>query len=156
MDGDPAVEPEIDGFSRVLPLPYRVALIIVLGTTISYPPQTTSSLFYPSRITLTPPHRHLGLGSQLALPLPYKNRRPESNPLPEPQLTPPPFPSPLLLPHRNLSLYTTRALAPPVLGPYKRIPKGHRGLGNPPELVPPCPRHRIHRAHTIRFTKREE
>lgn len=32
MDGDPAVEPEIDGFSRVLPLPYRVALIIVLGT----------------------------------------------------------------------------------------------------------------------------
>lgn len=31
MDGDPAVEPEIDGFSRVLPLPYRVALIIVLG-----------------------------------------------------------------------------------------------------------------------------
>jgi len=31
MDGDPAVEPNIDGFSRVLPLPYRVALIIVLG-----------------------------------------------------------------------------------------------------------------------------
>jgi len=34
MDGDPAVEPEIDGFSRVLPLPYRVALIIVLGTAL--------------------------------------------------------------------------------------------------------------------------
>jgi hypothetical protein len=32
MDGDLAVEPEIDGFSRILPLPYRVALIIVLGT----------------------------------------------------------------------------------------------------------------------------
>ncbi|KAF2644146.1 protein-ER retention protein-like protein [Massarina eburnea CBS 473.64] len=31
MDGDPAVEPELDGFSRVLPLPYRVALIIVMG-----------------------------------------------------------------------------------------------------------------------------
>jgi hypothetical protein len=31
-DGDLAVEPEIDGFSRILPLPYRVALIIVLGT----------------------------------------------------------------------------------------------------------------------------
>ncbi|OCK75967.1 EXS-domain-containing protein [Lepidopterella palustris CBS 459.81] len=31
MDGDPAVEPELDAFSRVLPLPYRVALIIVLG-----------------------------------------------------------------------------------------------------------------------------
>jgi hypothetical protein len=32
MNGDPAVEPELDGFSRILPLPYRVALIIVLGT----------------------------------------------------------------------------------------------------------------------------
>ncbi|KIV91669.1 hypothetical protein, variant [Exophiala mesophila] len=31
MDGDPAVEPEIDSFSRVLPLPYRVAIIVVLG-----------------------------------------------------------------------------------------------------------------------------
>ncbi|KAF1950409.1 EXS-domain-containing protein [Byssothecium circinans] len=31
MDGDPAVEPQLDGFSRVLPLPYRVALIIVMG-----------------------------------------------------------------------------------------------------------------------------
>ena len=31
MDGDPAVEPEVDSFSLVLPLPYRVAIIIVLG-----------------------------------------------------------------------------------------------------------------------------
>jgi hypothetical protein len=31
MDGDVAVEPEVDSFSRVLPLPYRVAIIIVLG-----------------------------------------------------------------------------------------------------------------------------
>ena len=31
MDGDPAVETQLDGFSLVLPLPYRVALIIVLG-----------------------------------------------------------------------------------------------------------------------------
>lgn len=31
MDGDPAVEPEIDSFSRVLPLPYRVAIIVVFG-----------------------------------------------------------------------------------------------------------------------------
>jgi hypothetical protein len=35
MDGDPAVEPELDGFSRILPLPYRVALIIVLGASSS-------------------------------------------------------------------------------------------------------------------------
>ena len=31
MDGDPAVEPELDGFGLTLPLPYRVSLIIVLG-----------------------------------------------------------------------------------------------------------------------------
>ena len=31
MDLDPSVEPELDSFSLILPLPYRVALIIVLG-----------------------------------------------------------------------------------------------------------------------------
>lgn len=31
MDGDPAVEAELDSFSRIFPLPYRVAIIIVAG-----------------------------------------------------------------------------------------------------------------------------
>ena len=31
MDGDPAVEPELDAFSLVLPLPYRVAIVFVAG-----------------------------------------------------------------------------------------------------------------------------
>ena len=31
MDGDPAVEPELDSFSLVLPLPYRIAIILVAG-----------------------------------------------------------------------------------------------------------------------------
>jgi hypothetical protein len=31
MDGDPSVEPALDSFSLYLPLPYRVALIIVFG-----------------------------------------------------------------------------------------------------------------------------
>jgi len=31
MDGDVGVEPEVDSFSLVLPLPYRVAIIVVLG-----------------------------------------------------------------------------------------------------------------------------
>ena len=31
MDGDPAVEPEVDSFSLFLPLPYRVAIILVSG-----------------------------------------------------------------------------------------------------------------------------
>ncbi|EPE06766.1 exs family protein [Ophiostoma piceae UAMH 11346] len=32
MDGDPAVESELDAFSRTLPLPYRVGIITVLAT----------------------------------------------------------------------------------------------------------------------------
>jgi hypothetical protein len=31
MDGDPAVEPELDTVSLILPLPYRIAVIVVLG-----------------------------------------------------------------------------------------------------------------------------
>lgn len=31
MDGDPAVDPELDSFSLSFPLPYRVAFIVVLG-----------------------------------------------------------------------------------------------------------------------------
>ncbi len=31
MDGDPAVESELDTFSLILPLPYRIAFILVLG-----------------------------------------------------------------------------------------------------------------------------
>jgi hypothetical protein len=31
MDGDPGVEPELDAFSLILPLPYRVAIILVAG-----------------------------------------------------------------------------------------------------------------------------
>jgi len=31
MEGDPTVEPELDTFSVILPLPYRIAVIVVLG-----------------------------------------------------------------------------------------------------------------------------
>ncbi len=31
MDGDPAVELQLDTFSLILPLPYRIAVILVLG-----------------------------------------------------------------------------------------------------------------------------
>ena len=36
MDKDPAVEPELDAFSRILPLPYRIAVILVLGESHSF------------------------------------------------------------------------------------------------------------------------
>lgn len=32
MDGDPTVDSQLDTFSLYLPLPYRVAVILVLGT----------------------------------------------------------------------------------------------------------------------------
>ena len=31
MDGDPSVEPTLDTFSLILPLPYRIGVIFVLG-----------------------------------------------------------------------------------------------------------------------------
>lgn len=37
MDGDPAVEPQLDSFSLTFPLPYRVAFIVVLGKNHSIP-----------------------------------------------------------------------------------------------------------------------
>jgi len=36
MDGDPAVEPQLDSFSLTFPLPYRVAFIVVLGMCCKY------------------------------------------------------------------------------------------------------------------------
>ena len=36
MDEDPAVEPELDAFSLILPLPYRIAVIFVLGKCHSF------------------------------------------------------------------------------------------------------------------------
>lgn len=36
MDGDPAVEPQLDTFSMILPLPYRIAVILVLGNIHDY------------------------------------------------------------------------------------------------------------------------
>ena len=43
MDGDPAVEPELDTFSLILPLPYRIAAIFVLGVPTSFPQQWSFS-----------------------------------------------------------------------------------------------------------------
>jgi hypothetical protein len=31
MDGDPAVEHQLDQFSLAFPLPYRIAFIVILG-----------------------------------------------------------------------------------------------------------------------------
>lgn len=41
MDGDPAVEPELDTLSLILPLPYRVAIILVLGMAEAILPPTS-------------------------------------------------------------------------------------------------------------------
>lgn len=43
MDGDPAVEPQLDSFSLTFPLPYRVAFIIVLGRNLTVPPSCQSA-----------------------------------------------------------------------------------------------------------------
>lgn len=40
MDGDPGAEAALDGFSLVLPLPYRVAIILVAGNSRLFPVHT--------------------------------------------------------------------------------------------------------------------
>ena len=146
MDGDPAVEPELDGFSRVLPLPYRVALIIVLGM---------SAIFeLPYNPLLTFNYRHLGMGSQPTLSLPDPHRRPLAHPVPLALLTAPPSSPPLLLPHRDLPLDPARPLALPVLDPHKRQPYRHRSMGNPTEPLSPRARRGLHRAPPLRLARR--
>ncbi|KAI1323248.1 EXS family-domain-containing protein [Xylariaceae sp. FL0255] len=66
MDGDPAVEPELDSFSLTFPLPYRVAFIVVLavwgwGTNLHYlhylKIDVPSLIRYPGRTSpRAPPH----------------------------------------------------------------------------------------------------
>ena len=53
MNADPAVEPELDAFSLILPLPYRIAVIVVLG-------MNSSNRVEKSPLTAS---RCLGLGS---------------------------------------------------------------------------------------------
>ncbi|EUC41177.1 hypothetical protein COCMIDRAFT_106872 [Bipolaris oryzae ATCC 44560] len=81
MDGDPAIEPEIDGFTRILPLPYRVALIIVLGIwawglNLHYLSlikiDVPSLIRYPSRASPHHPSHHLScyrIATFLSIPL---------------------------------------------------------------------------------------
>ncbi|KAI0136444.1 EXS family protein [Xylariales sp. AK1849] len=68
MDGDPAVEPELDSFSLTFPLPYRVGFIVVLavwgwGTNLHYLTRlkidVPSLIRYPSRTSLHQPPHHL-------------------------------------------------------------------------------------------------
>ncbi|KAF2797778.1 EXS-domain-containing protein [Melanomma pulvis-pyrius CBS 109.77] len=81
MDGDPAVEPQLDGFSRILPLPYRVALIIVMGIwawglNLHYLSlikiDVPSLIRYPSRSSPHHPTHHLScyrIATFLTIPL---------------------------------------------------------------------------------------
>ncbi len=64
MDGDPAVDPELDTFSLYLPLPYRVAFIIVLGM-LTQPVTFNMRLISP---------RDLGLGLESSLLVCSQNR----------------------------------------------------------------------------------
>ncbi|KFY98311.1 hypothetical protein V500_01744 [Pseudogymnoascus sp. VKM F-4518 (FW-2643)] len=68
MDGDPSVEPQLDSFSRTLPLPYRCALIIVAavwawGANLQYLSflkiDVPALIRYPGRQSLTEATHHL-------------------------------------------------------------------------------------------------
>ncbi|KAL9092466.1 MAG: hypothetical protein Q9159_000813 [Coniocarpon cinnabarinum] len=81
--GDPAIEPEFDTFSRILPLPFRVATIIVLGVwawglNLQYLRflgiDVPALIRYPARSSpLEPPHHFstYRLATLLTLPLAF-------------------------------------------------------------------------------------
>ncbi|KAI9850574.1 MAG: protein-ER retention protein [Thelocarpon superellum] len=81
MDGDPAVEPVLDTFGLILPLPYRVAVIIVLGIwawglNLHYLSllkiDVPALIRYPSRSSSGLPSHHLStyrLATLLTIPL---------------------------------------------------------------------------------------
>lgn len=55
MDGDPAVDPvvdpqQLDSFSVAFPLPYRIAVIVILGARFC-PPRCPPRANYPSMLT---------------------------------------------------------------------------------------------------------
>lgn len=66
MDGDPVVEPELDTFSLILPLPYRIAVILVLGT---------RTIFCLTSVLQLMLDRRLGLGCQSTLPFHHQDRK---------------------------------------------------------------------------------
>ncbi|KXJ95915.1 EXS family protein [Microdochium bolleyi] len=68
MDGDPAVEPELDSFSLTFPLPYRIAFIVVLAVwgwglnlhfLYSRDIDVPSLIRYPGRTSAHHPTHHL-------------------------------------------------------------------------------------------------
>ena len=90
-------------------------------------------------------HRHMGMGPQSSLPLFDSHRRPFTHSLSFAFLAAPSPTPPLLLPYRNLPLYSSRLIAPLVLGSYEWQPSRHRSMANPTEPLPSCPRVRLYR-----------
>jgi hypothetical protein len=65
MDGDAGIEVEVDRFNRILPLPYRVAILLVAGKLYDFRAFETNSEL----------GRRLGLGREPSLPRPRPNCR---------------------------------------------------------------------------------
>lgn len=128
MDGDPAIEPELDGFTRILPLPYRVAIIIVFGALLC--------IDILSAFT-NPLLRNLGLGPQPALPLPDQDRRPLSDPISISLVSTSSTAPPVYIPSRDLPQHPSSGLASLVLDYHSWRLKTHQVVGAPAEPIPP-------------------
>lgn len=68
-------EPDLDTFSLLLPLPYRIAVILVAGTCDYFYTPISSDVYQTiSGYMLTVPFRILGLGLESPLLIPCENR----------------------------------------------------------------------------------
>ena len=132
MDGDPAVESELDSFSLTFPLPYRVAFIVVLGMELLH---CLASLC--RRGVLTKRHfSGLGLGHQSALPVPSQDRCSLVDSIPRPVLTAPPTSSFLRIPAGQRPLLRIRLFSLRLLGLHAARPASRAGMGLAATYIP--------------------
>jgi hypothetical protein len=96
MDGDPAVEDQLDSFSLTFPLPYRIAFIVVLGLRTPWT--------HGGRLLTIRYHRRLGMGPKPSLPLPSQHRCAVSHTIPPTSIQLSTAASQIYLPPRVLPL----------------------------------------------------
>lgn len=105
MDGDPAVEPQLDSFSLTFPLPYRVGFIVTLGwcacATIN---RISFYVMRPYADNLLSTDSCLGMGPQPPLAACLSNRRSLLNPISRTKLAATHITSFIDIPTRNSSV----------------------------------------------------
>jgi hypothetical protein len=156
MDLDPSVEPELDSLSLTLPLPYRVALIVVLGMWKSYKgsgvyTETLVAVWaWGANLHYLALLRIVSISTQHTM-----NKSDEStgctgiNSIPSTNITHPSFTSPIHLPPRDHSYHPIIRVTPCLLDFHPPYPFARPGLRLAAYIISPL----NHRPVLSTFTK---